>query len=281
VEYKRELAARISQRAAACRDMDRSQLEQLLGRTLLIVAHPDDESISCGGLLQHIEQPCVVFATDGAPEDEYFWRKYGSRTAYAKLREDEARAALQAVGVSAVEFLAHRVPAPLIDQRLYKSLTPAFGALCSIVEQFRPQCLLTLAYEGGHPDHDSVSFLAAQLGKTYSVPVWEAPLYHRSPTGHGIYQQFVFERGEVIEHRVEGRELESKMRMLGCYKSQFDALPSFRPELERFRPQATYDYSRRPHEGKLNYEVWQWRMTPEEVCSAFVEFSAASVPLEK
>lgn len=261
--------------------MDRSPLDQLLGRTLLIVAHPDDESISCGGLLQRIEQPCVVFATDGAPEDEYFWRKYGSRTAYAKLREDEARAALEAVGVTAMEFLAHQVQAPLVDQRLYKSLAPAFAALSSIVEQFRPQCLLTLAYEGGHPDHDSVSFLAAKLGKTYSIPIWEAPLYHRSPTGQGIYQQFVAERGEVIEHHVQGKDLENKMRMLTCYKSQFDALPSFRPELERFRPQATYDYSRRPHEGKLNYEVWQWRMTPEEVCAAFVEFSAAPVPLEK
>ncbi len=261
--------------------MDLNPLQQLLGRTLLIVAHPDDESISCGGLLQHIGQPCVVFATDGAPEDEYFWRKYGSRTAYAKLREEEARTALQAVGVSAVEFLSHRVETPLVDQQLYRSLAPAFTALSSIVEQFRPRCLLTLAYEGGHPDHDSASFLAAQLGKTHSIPVWEAPLYHQSPTGQGVYQRFVQEHGEVIEHSVKGAELEKKMRMLGCYKSQFDALPSFRPELERFRPQAAYDYSRRPHEGKLNYEVWQWRMTPEEVCAAFVEFSASPVPLTK
>ena len=261
--------------------MDLNPLQQLLGRTLLIVAHPDDESISCGGLLQHIEQSCVAFATDGAPEDEYFWRKYGSRAAYAKLREDEARAALAAVGVTAVEFLSHRVQAPLVDQRLYKSLAPAFAALSRIVERFRPQCLLTLAYEGGHPDHDSVSFLGAQLGKTYSIPIWEAPLYHRNPAGQGIYQQFVVERGEVIEHHVEGEELENKMRMLACYKSQFNALPSFRPELERFRPQVTYEYSRRPHEGKLNYEVWQWRMTPEEVCAAFVEFSAAPAPLAK
>ena len=261
--------------------MDLNPLQQLLGRTLLIVAHPDDESISCGGLLQHIEQPCVVFATDGAPEDEYFWRKYGSRVAYAKLREDEARAALEAVGVTAVEFLSRRVQTSLVDQRLYKSLAPAFAALSSIVERFHPQCLLTLAYEGGHPDHDSVSFLSAQLGRAYSIPIWEAPLYHRSAAGQGMYQQFVVEHGEVVENQVKGAELEKKMQMLACYKSQFDALPSFRPELERFRPQAAYDYSRRPHEGKLNYEVWQWRMTPEEVCSAFVEFSAAAVPVEK
>ena len=258
--------------------MASNPLDQLLDRSLLIMAHPDDESISCGGLLQRIEQPCVVFATDGAPEDEYFWHKYGSREAYAKLREDEARAALQAVGVTAVEFLAHQVQVPLVDQRLYKSLVPAFAALSRIVEQFRPRCLLTLAYEGGHPDHDSVSFLGAQLARAHLLPIWETPLYHRDPSGQGIYQEFIEEQGEVIEHPIEGKGLAAKKRMLACYKSQFDALPSFRPELERFRPQVEYDYSRRPHEGKLNYEIWQWRMTPEEVCAAFVEFTTAPAP---
>ena len=260
--------------------MDIDRLNQLLGRTLLLVAHPDDESISCGGLLQRIKEPCVVFATDGAPEDEYFWRRYGSRQAYAALRKDEARAALASVGVSAVEFLADQAAAPLVDQVLYKSLFAAFTALRQIAERRRPQCLLTLAYEGGHPDHDSVSFLAAQLGRAFSIPVWEAPLYHRHPDGSGAYQRFVTERDEVIEHRVSGSELEAKMRMLACYKSQFDALPSFQPDLERFRPQARYDYSRRPHAGKLNYELWQWRMTPAEVCAAFTEFSTVSVPVE-
>jgi len=261
--------------------MNDDRLAQLLGRTLLIVAHPDDESISCGGLLQHIKEPCVVFATDGAPEDEYFWRRYGSRQAYAAVREEEGRAALATVGVGEVEFLARQTTSPLVDQYLYKSLSAASAGLAQIIERRRPQCLLTLAYEGGHPDHDSVSFLSAQLGRMFSVPVWEAPLYHRHADGSGYYQHFVEERDEVVEHGVEGKELEAKMRMLACYKSQFDALPSFKPELERFRPQAAYNYSRRPHAGKLNYEVWRWRMTPEEVCAAFNEFSSVPAPLEK
>jgi LmbE family N-acetylglucosaminyl deacetylase len=254
--------------------MDLSPLQPVLGRTLVIVAHPDDETISCGGLLQHMREPCVVFATDGAPEDDYFWRRYGSRESYIRLREDEARAALSEVGVAHIEFLAHHADAPVIDQLLYRSLPAAFTALTRLVHEHGSECLLTLAYEGGHPDHDAVSFLAAQLGRALSLPVWEAPLYHRNSEGSGAYQHFVQEHGEVIEHRVEGNELQAKMRMLACYKSQFDALPSFNSELERFRPQAAYDYSHRPHEGKLNYEVWQWRMTPEEVCAAFVNFTS-------
>lgn len=261
--------------------MDLSPLKPLLERTLIVVAHPDDESISCGGLLQRMREPCVVFATDGAPEDAYFWRKYGSRERYKALREEEARAALAAVGVSEIEFLARYSEMPLVDQQLYRSLSSAFSALSKIVENRRPECLLTLAYEGGHPDHDSVSFLSAQLGRIFSIPVWEAPLYHRDVKGGGVYQRFVEEHDEVIAYHVGGSELEAKKRMLGCYKSQFDALPSFTTELERFRPQAAYDYGRRPHAGKLNYELWQWSMTPEDVCAAFVDFSAASATLHR
>jgi N-acetylglucosamine malate deacetylase 2 len=261
--------------------MGRDPLKPLLGRTLVVVAHPDDETISCGGLLQRMREPLVVFATDGAPEDDYFWRRFGSRENYAAMREDEARAALSAVGVDRIEFLAHHCKVPLIDQLLYRSLPPAFAVLSRMIEDGHPECLLTLAYEGGHPDHDSVSFLAAQLGRSFSLPVWEMPLYHRTPAGDGVYQRFVEEHGEVVEHRVAGEELAAKGRMLGCYKSQFDSLPSFNAELERFRPQAAYEYSRRPHTGKLNYELWQWRMAPEEVCSAFVEFSPAVASVQR
>ena len=261
--------------------MELSLLHPLLGRTLVIVAHPDDETISCGGLLQHMREPCVVFATDGAPEDDYFWRRYGSRESYARLREDEARAALSEVGVKQIEFLARQTEVPVIDQLLYRSLLAAFKALGKIIEKRRSESLLTLAYEGGHPDHDAASFLAAQLGRAFSLPVWEAPLYHRSSNGSGVYQRFTEEHGEVIEHRVSGPELQAKLRMLVCYKSQFDALPSFNSEVERFRPQAQYDYSRRPHADKLNYELWQWRMTPEEVCAAFTEFMKRSSAVGK
>ena len=265
-------AKRLSFRLYHWTGMDSSKLTPLLRRTLVIVAHPDDETIACGGLLQRMSDPCVVFATDGAPEDAYFWARFGSRGQYAAIREGEAQAALAAVGVEQIEFLANQSEAPLIDQVLYRALSAAFAALSRIVERHQPDALLTLAYEGGHPDHDSVSFLSAQLGRAFGIPVWEAPLYHRSEDSGGVYQRFVEEHGEVVDHAVSGRELQAKQAMLACYKSQFDALPSFNVELERFRPQAKYEYSKRPHAGKVNYELWQWRMTAEEVSAAFAAF---------
>jgi len=63
------------------------------------------------------------------------------------------------------------------------------------------------------------------------------------------------------------------MRMLQSYKSLFDALPHFEPERERFRPQARYEYAQPPHQGKTNYEVWEWAMTAQEVSNAFAAFA--------
>jgi N-acetylglucosamine malate deacetylase 2 len=140
-----------------------SLLQQLLGRTLLVVAHPDDECIAYGSLLQRMREPHIVYATDGAPQDPYFWKKYGSRQEYARLRQEEARSALAFVGVKHVEFLSdseERFNARFEDQTLFQNLPQAYDALAEIVERVKPEALATLAYEGGHPDHDSCNLLA-------------------------------------------------------------------------------------------------------------------------
>jgi hypothetical protein len=58
-----------------------TRIRPLLGRTLVLVAHPDDETGGCAALLQRMQQPIVVFATNGAPDDEFFWGPFGSREA--------------------------------------------------------------------------------------------------------------------------------------------------------------------------------------------------------
>ncbi len=163
-----------------------------------MVAHPDDECVAYGTLLQRMREPHVVYATDGAPKDPYFWQKYGSREEYARLRQAEARAALACVGVKDVEFLADSAPrfgVSFEDQGLFRVLPQAFEALAEIVARLRPEALATLAYEGGHPDHDSCNLLALELGKAFGVAVWEAPLYHREPgneNGH-VVQDYAYD----------------------------------------------------------------------------------------
>jgi LmbE family N-acetylglucosaminyl deacetylase len=248
-------------------------MDELLERTLVLVAHPDDECIAFGAVLQRIREPLVVFATNGSPVDPYFWQKHGSREAYAALRRKEALESMHAVGVKDVLFLADMPRGEaLVDQELFQNLWPAFDLLADIVRRRMTTALLTLAYEGGHPDHDSCSFLAAQLAKLASVPCWEAPLYHRAEDGTGIFQEFVGRSGEEIVVRPTPMEQDRKRAMCLVYRSQGDFLERFDVAKEIVRPQLAYDYTQPPHPGKVNYELWQWKMTAAEVCTAFGEF---------
>jgi N-acetylglucosamine malate deacetylase 2 len=251
-----------------------SSLEQLLSRTLVIVAHPDDESVSCGALLQRIASSLVVFCTDATPESPYFWKPYYSREAYQNLRRTEAFKALKIAGVSKVEFLdGNRSDSAFRDQSLYRVLPQAMKALDQAFLRFRPEAILAPAYEGGHPDHDSCSFLANALGRKCGIQVWEMPLYHRCAKGSLVCQYFLDLRGSEVELHPEGDELHLKKQMIDTYQSQPSVWNFVRPGMvETFRPQPEYDYSQPPHLGLLNYEAWQWSMTGNDLCSAFDAF---------
>ncbi len=242
-------------------------LGQLLERTLVLVAHPDDEAVGCGILLQRMREPAVVFATDGAPEDPYFWGRFGSRLHYAGIREQEAKLALGAMRVSQVEFLRS-----ITDQQLHLHLEEAFTSLVGAIERLRPEALLTLAYEGGHPDHDACSFLAHHLGIRFSLPVWEFPLYFRDPGGGEAQTEFLETRGGEVTIEPTPEEMGRKRTMLAAYASQTETLQRFTAALEHFRPQAAYDYGRPPHPGTLNYEAWGWKISGAEVCASFARF---------
>jgi LmbE family N-acetylglucosaminyl deacetylase len=248
-------------------------LEPLLGRTLVLVAHPDDECITCGGLLQHMRDPVVVYATDGAPQDSYFWKKYGSREAYLRRRQAECRRALTQVGVLEIAFLADEEP-HLIDQELYQNLAIAFELLAHEARRIQPNAILTMAYEGGHPDHDSCSLLAQELGSELGIPVWEAPLYRRKRSKLSV-QEFLEPNWTEVVYSPTAAEIERKRAMCASYPSQGDFLQVFGVEREIFRPQKPYDYTRPPHGGELNYELWQWSMTGKQVSEKFAAFQRA------
>ena len=250
-------------------------LQPLLNKTLIVVAHPDDEVIAFGALMQRMRDAVVVFATDGAPRDDYFWKTYGSREAYARVRREEAFAALGIVGARPV-FLDDYVSGNLVDQELFRNLPAALAGLKNVLEDERPDAVLTLAYEGGHPDHDSACFIASICGQSHGLPVWEAPLYYRDDKGAGVAQRFIRPTGHEIATQIEGVTLAKKIEMFHTYVSQKLVLDGFRPELEQFRPMASYDFTRRPASWKLNYEIWQWKMSGEEVAGAFAEILAAS-----
>ena len=245
-------------------------LKPLLGTTLILMAHPDDEVIACGALMQRMKRAVVVFSTDGAPYDEGFWKQYGSRQAYAAIRRREAEFALSSIHATAM-FLGDYVDGGIADQQLFRNLSPAVAAVERIIAQVEPDCILTLAYEGGHPDHDAACFISSVVGRR-GIPVWETPLYHRNAAGATVTQAFPQMTGAEREAWIEGALLEKKIQMFQHYRSQGPLVDSFEPQRETFRPLADYDFTQPPLPGKLNYEAWQWKMTGRDVSAEFSAF---------
>jgi len=307
---------------------------ELTGRVLVLVAHADDECVGYGALLQKMREAVVVIATDGAPHDEFFWRPFGSREEYAEVRRKEARRAAQVAGVRELVLLAEEdgrlERRRFEDQRLFLNLAAAYERLAKVAERVRPEAIATLAYEGGHPDHDSCSVLGARLGERLVVPVWETALYARFPSFAGFkvsevngkdkgadgremllptlaaqttrveggapgdptaaqsgqiwgtqtdpdgelrLQEFLCANGSEVRVEISAAELAHKRAMCAEYVSQQgEFLQSFDLTREVVRPQVRYDYGRAPHEGRTNYECWQWWMSAREVSARFAEF---------
>jgi hypothetical protein len=150
--------------------------------------------------------------------------------------------------------------------------------------------VLAPAYEGGHPDHDAVSFavhaacaLMARDGDPYPAIV-EFPLYHAVDDrvvagafapGHG---------GDEVTLTLSEREVANKERMMACHASQRETLALFPRHEERFRLSPGPDFTRPPRPGKLNYELWGW-MTGDEwrarAARAIAELGLASLDLPR
>jgi LmbE family N-acetylglucosaminyl deacetylase len=252
-------------------NMNMNGLQPLLKTTLVVVAHPDDEVILCGALMQRMQRAVVVFTTDGAPCHRRFWEQYGSRQAYASLRRQEARQALAAINAWPV-FLGDRVAGGLADQELFRNLPSALRALEKLVGRLDPDCILAPAYEGGHPDHDAACFMASVAGRHAGIPVWESPLYHATATGGRALQAFPRANGREVVLHADHAALRKKIEMLRTYRSQELALEDFRWRQETFRPMALYDFLHPPLPWKLNYEHWGWPMTGEHLCEAFCAY---------
>ncbi|MDP9269185.1 MAG: PIG-L family deacetylase [Acidobacteriota bacterium] len=241
-----------------------SPLAPLLGRTLVLAPHPDDEAVGCGTLMQRMRQPIVAFLTDGAPQSRYFWARHGTRRAYADFRRRESESALALIGIERSLSCEG-----VTDQELFHNLEHAQRWLDAAIENARPEALLATAFEGGHPDHDACSLLACIAGRRHALPVWEFPLYHRSVDGVVVNQQFREVNGSEIVIEPVAAEWDKKLRMFSEYGSQREVLQHFLAATERFRPLAEYDYTAPPHPGVLNYEAWQWGITGGELAAAF------------
>ncbi|HEX8392775.1 MAG TPA: PIG-L family deacetylase [Longimicrobium sp.] len=249
-------------------------------RVLLLAAHPDDESIGAGGMLPRLaESVQVVHVTDGAPRHRRQWgrNEFADWDGYAGQRRREVLRALEVAGVPAESCRALGV----MDNEVSHNLVALTHRLRELVEELRPDVILTHPYEGGHTDHDAVAFctraartLLARAGGP-APAIAEFTSYHNLG-GEKVVNRFLpFDGAPETEIVLTAEEKARKRRMYDCFPSQGNALRDMPIRVERFRPAPRYDFTAAPHAGRLRYERYplgirgaQWRRMAAEALAA-------------
>lgn len=222
---------------------------------LWVLAHHDDEYLALPMMLRARERgetQRFVFLTDSGRN--------------ARWRQRETRALLRGFGVDpdACDFVgdARRVP----DGALSERLDEAFAGLREVASRLEVSRIVTPAWEGGHPDHDSCALLAVALreGLTNRPPIEQFSLYHGKGRIGPVFRACapLEENGPTLRVRMDGRRWRKFARSVWRYPSQADVWLTLWPSMflafirRGFQHQSleTARVFERPHAGKLLYE---------------------------
>jgi LmbE family N-acetylglucosaminyl deacetylase len=136
-----------------------------LGATVIIIPHPDDEALGCGGLLALLRQAgqpvAAVLTSDGSqshPHSQDF-----SAVARRELRYAELRHALSVLGVDESDDNVRYLH--LLDGALPTEGQPGFAEVATQLADFlrekQPATVLVPWRRDPHPDHRATSQLTA------------------------------------------------------------------------------------------------------------------------
>ena len=155
--------------------MARRAREDLSGSALVFAPHPDDETLGCGGTIirkrEIGESVQVVFMTDGSGSH----RKFMPAAALSQRRQQEARAAVQTLGVeaAAVSFVGFE------DGQLEQRAEAVRDRIRTILTEHSPDEVYVTHPKEPHPDHAALywSVVAAvstlpKQPRIYAYPVW-------------------------------------------------------------------------------------------------------------
>jgi LmbE family N-acetylglucosaminyl deacetylase len=139
-------------------------------RLLVIAPHPDDETLGCGVLLQHVLAAGgavrVLLLTDGDNNpwpQRYLERRLVlndvARRRWGAKRRDEAMYALEKLGVSPSALHPLGWHDMEVTRRLHDDLAGSIAAIRSVLDAFQPNLVCGPALRDSHPDHGAAHVL--------------------------------------------------------------------------------------------------------------------------
>jgi LmbE family N-acetylglucosaminyl deacetylase len=233
----------------------------------VVVAHPDDETLSLGSRLRKLKRLTLIHITDGAPRDLEDAHREGFRTwpQYAAARRRELHCALQAAGARPAQCIAHGYA----DKESVQYLVSMTKRM--IVELAAMRAVLTHPYEHGHPDHDAAAFavhaacaLLQRSGARAPLIVEFASYHLRNGPRNGELARGVFwpdSRRREWTATSSAATLARRSRALDCFVTQRHVLNEIAFAQERVRLAPAYDFAQPAPPGAALYDRYGWSLT--------------------
>lgn len=186
-------------------------------RMVVVLAHPDDESIPIGGTLAkyaaqgvEITLVCATKGEAGIPTL--------SREETAPIRQQELLAAVDVLGLSGVRFLGWQ------DGELNNAdESIVIHQLVTILLELQPEIVITFGEDGisGHPDHIAIHHLTTSAFKQVQL---DSILYYIAPSeatqqGCGVMPPETITGGPTVGIDIGDYRL-TKVRAIQCHASQ-------------------------------------------------------------
>jgi LmbE family N-acetylglucosaminyl deacetylase len=186
------------------------QTVAFLGRTLVLVPHPDVETIGCGGLLALLggvgAVVQVVLFTDGAGSHRQS-RAY-PRERLRALRQREMLAALRELGHGPRCLVSLGLPDGAVPLRGAPGFDTVVRRVAGITRCFRPDTVLMPARDDAHPDHRAtcaVGAAACQVAapgvRRLEYVVWGNPTASRTAWQVNIADVLAHKQRALALHR--------------------------------------------------------------------------------
>jgi LmbE family N-acetylglucosaminyl deacetylase len=218
-----------------------------MARVLFVFAHQDDE-IAAASRIRFVrargDVVTCVYLTDGASKVP------------SHVRDAESQRVLSLLGVDDVRFIGSREH--IADGTLPEHLDRAFAIIDA--EIVAADDVVTLAWEGGHQDHDAAHLVAAVFARRRGLPCREMPLYNGASVPRPLFrvQHSIGEGWE--SRRISMREKFANAMLCRFYRSQRATWLALLPLLLLARSRELTrlaDLGRAtspPHRGPLLYE---------------------------
>ena len=193
-------------------------------RLILFAAHPDDETLACGVILQQAIRAGaairVVYVTDGDNNpwpQRAFERRWSlspsDRQRWGKSRRAEALAALRALDIllADVQFLG--LPDQGLTDLLLRDCDTALTRITQVIDDWSPTDILAPSLFDVHPDHNAVAVMMRLIFADFLAP----GVSHWNYLVHGRTRAFF---DNAVELSSSESEIAKKREAIRCHQTQ-------------------------------------------------------------